>query len=754
MNNKLIIKCNGENIDSRLVGNKAFNINKLISFGINTPETYVINSTVFGKMMEEILKDELWFNNDFLSRSIHLKSKVEFLQKKICDFKLDAKLLKELNHLLLINKGKLFAIRSSSTMEDSLKNSWAGQLKSYLNIKPKNIEKNILKCFSSIYSYEALRYGFLNGYKIEEFRMAVIIQDMVQPITSGVMFSTDPISHNDEVILIEAGYGLGEAVVSGMIDVDSFLLDKKSNFIMESRLAAKTKGLFYSNEENNWKYLDEKQSSKPCLTTKQLKRLGNKAVLIEKLFSFPSDIEWAMTMDNLYILQVRPITTIEKAKERLMVSHQSDLLTQDLVLSGVRKYCHFKKYGLSFEYPYIRYEHSSGDIFYPEYQVNEFENIKIEVEKFSEIADFLESEINNYQIFLNWFKQQTTKSENIAELISTFFNKSLEAVSTIPYFICFEIPLKRELEKLSITIDDIPSSKTEISKASKFLSELREKYKVEIEKIEDDKLTLSKSLEKDLDAFCSEFGYLGMLYFKGDPWRVIDALKMLIANNSIDSRKRTNREISIEAEKLLTISTKFLKLRTLKWEMMCLGCSIFREIFILNYGHLINYETILNYRIKDLLDLTLGNVTIKDFKNENIDFNLKITKDDVLIQSNYNRVSSIKKQVIKKQVYMGIVANKGIVKGIARIVLTPSLVATFNEGDILITKMSTPDFLPILEKASAFVTEIGGITSHAAIISRELGKPCIIGVKNITNQLIDGCLIEVNANEGIINILN
>ena len=104
-------------------------------------------------------------------------------------------------------------------------------------------------------------------------------------------------------------------------------------------------------------------------------------------------------------------------------------------------------------------------------------------------------------------------------------------------------------------------------------------------------------------------------------------------------------------------------------------------------------------------------------------------------------------------IYKGTIANRGIVIGRARVVLSPDSKMTFNEGDILVTKMSTPDFLPILEKASALVTEIGGITSHAAIVSRELGKPCLIGVKDIT-KLIDNLMVEVDCEIGSIRILN
>jgi len=101
----------------------------------------------------------------------------------------------------------------------------------------------------------------------------------------------------------------------------------------------------------------------------------------------------------------------------------------------------------------------------------------------------------------------------------------------------------------------------------------------------------------------------------------------------------------------------------------------------------------------------------------------------------------------------GVVAEPGKVVGNAKIVLTPKEGYKVDNGDILVTKMSTPDFLPIMKKASAFVTDIGGVTSHAAIVSREMHKPCIIGTKNATKILKDGMMVEVDANKGIVKVL-
>ena len=111
------------------------------------------------------------------------------------------------------------------------------------------------------------------------------------------------------------------------------------------------------------------------------------------------------------------------------------------------------------------------------------------------------------------------------------------------------------------------------------------------------------------------------------------------------------------------------------------------------------------------------------------------------------------KQKVEIQEINGQVANLGLKKGIARIVLTTRDFAKMKNNDILVTHMTTPQFIPILKRAAAIVTDEGGITCHAAIVSRELNVPCIIGTKKATAIIRDGQLIEVNANHGVVRIL-
>lgn len=110
-------------------------------------------------------------------------------------------------------------------------------------------------------------------------------------------------------------------------------------------------------------------------------------------------------------------------------------------------------------------------------------------------------------------------------------------------------------------------------------------------------------------------------------------------------------------------------------------------------------------------------------------------------------------KVLRANVLQGLVANKGKVRGKARVLLTPDLIDEFMDGEILVSSMTTPEFLPAMKKALAFVTDEGGITSHAAIVSRELNIPCIVGTKVATEILKTGDLVEVDAEKGVVRKL-
>jgi len=187
-----------------------------------------------------------------------------------------------------------------------------------------------------------------------------------------------------------------------------------------------------------------------------------------------------------------PITTIMKRQKEtilptksnnareVMVSHQSDLLTQDLILTGIFRYCKFTDYGLSFNFPFIRYEHGSGDISYPIWQVEELKQLRLTDKDLERLVKFLEDELSEYRKFLISFRKQITNDKNGLNKIKTYFEKSGKGASTIPYF-AFEMSLYPRLEEEGISPKDIPSAMTDTSLASLELEKIYSKYKRKID---------------------------------------------------------------------------------------------------------------------------------------------------------------------------------------------------------------------------------------------------------------------------------
>ena len=136
-------------------------------------------------------------------------------------------------------------------------------------------------------------------------------------------------------------------------------------------------------------------------------------------------------------------------------------------------------------------------------------------------------------------------------------------------------------------------------------------------------------------------------------------------------------------------------------------------------------------------------------------FTIKQRGDKSVVYTGVKEEDKFKEEIKETDLIKGQVTYPGIVQGKVKIIFNPfDQGKYFNDGDILVTSMTTPDFVPLMKKAKAVITDEGGILCHAAIVSRELAKPCIIGTKNATQILKDGDEIEVNADLGLVKIIN
>jgi pyruvate,water dikinase len=214
------------------------------------------------------------------------------------------------DHLKAPGENKPFAIRSSATAEDLPSASFAGQQDTYLNIiGERSILTHISKCWASLFTERAITYRIQNGFGHRKVQLAVVVQSMVFPSVSGILFTADPLTGNRRISSIDAGFGLGEALVSGLVNADNYkVCDGR---ITDKKIAAKTLAI-YPAETGGTKKQDiayGKQNVQ-ALTDEQIVQLEQIGRRIEKHFGCPQDIEWCLAEGAFYIVQSRPVTTL------------------------------------------------------------------------------------------------------------------------------------------------------------------------------------------------------------------------------------------------------------------------------------------------------------------------------------------------------------------------------------------------------------------------------------------------------------
>lgn len=240
---------------------------------------------------------------------------VEDASEKIQHLILNAQMSKDIADEIIQAHKKLgvefVAVRSSATAEDSASAAWAGQLDSFLNITEKNVVEHVQKCWASLFTPRAIFYRFEQGLHRQKISVAVVIQKMVNSESSGIAFSVHPVTEDRNQLIIEAGLGLGEAIVQGTITPDSYVVEKEPQAILDVNVNTQTKALYRGkNGGVEEKALTENIGNSQVLEGKQILELADLVVQIEKHYGFPVDVEWAREAGTFYITQGRPITTL------------------------------------------------------------------------------------------------------------------------------------------------------------------------------------------------------------------------------------------------------------------------------------------------------------------------------------------------------------------------------------------------------------------------------------------------------------
>ena len=214
------------------------------------------------------------------------------------------------NSVARLGEQAAYAVRSSATAEDLPTASFAGQQDTYLNVVGSEaILLHVSRCWASLFTERAVTYRLRNGFDQRKVHMAVVAQQMAFAQAAGILFTADPVTSNRKVVSVEASFGLGEALVSGLVNADAYRV--RDGEIVEKAVGIKRLGIFASPEGGTRELpIEPGKQEQPALTDEQVLEIARLGRLIESHFGQPQDIEWCLVDEGFQIVQSRPITTL------------------------------------------------------------------------------------------------------------------------------------------------------------------------------------------------------------------------------------------------------------------------------------------------------------------------------------------------------------------------------------------------------------------------------------------------------------
>ena len=300
--------------DAAIAGGKGASLGEMTRAGIPVPPGFVVLSSAFEQFVAESgleVEIDAALDSVKLEQMHTVEGASEKIQALILATETPADIKSEIEKEFRALRCRYVAVRSSATAEDSARAAWAGQLDTFLNTTAETLLENVRRCWASLFTPRAIFYRFekkLGGQKIS---VAVVIQKMVESEISGIAFSVHPVTQDRNQLLIEAAYGLGEAVVSGSITPDSYVVEKNTWLITSVYVADQEREIVrLASGGNEWKPVIESKRNEQKLTREKILELAKLIALIEDHYDFPVDVEWALLNHKFFITQSRPITTL------------------------------------------------------------------------------------------------------------------------------------------------------------------------------------------------------------------------------------------------------------------------------------------------------------------------------------------------------------------------------------------------------------------------------------------------------------
>jgi len=676
--------------DSGTAGGKGASLGELMQVGLSVPDGYVVLANAFDHFLSETdltLKIEIILSNVKKNKMRSIDTASSKIQSLILNETIPEDISDEILSRYIMLGSEYVAVRSSATAEDGADYAWAGLLSTYLNSNRSSLLKHVQSCWASLFTSRAIHYRLANKLKDTHISVAVVIQQMIHSKKSGVAFSVHPVTQNSNQMIIEAGLGLGEAIVSGSVTPDSYIISKNPRNIIEIEINTQSKAIDLSNtsegsEINTILGLDSDTGGMKTLDDSQIFELANLVINIEEHYQYPCDIEWAYTNGSFYIVQARPITTLKN------FDHEAEKYPEYIKIWS-------REYGVQFFYAAlfgltsdILPEKIQNALTISENGMQSLYIEKVEIEKLNKaIKKLYVDDIENLETHLKKFAFTPQEHAGILSLSHQAKNKSITKLITE-----FDWLTVIDVHNEPATVEQLADLVIDLKRESSPLASLSTLSGHEMDRI---KLCRRVTFVKDAR----------------DDYRRRAMRNMLTLYDELANRSNTERQ-----------SLSFLTIEEIR-----------------------------------LLLLEQPQKLLAESKNRREKGFAVTIKNDELIQTSQKKWEKILGSNIDKgglSTIKGTIAETGKATGKVVIVRNTADLRKVKKGMIRCAVTTNPNYTLAMKKSVAFITDEGGITCHAAIIARELSKPCLVGTKNATQLLKDGDEVEVDAFNGTIKIIS
>jgi pyruvate,water dikinase len=306
--------------DIGVAGGKGANLGELLRAGVDVPPGYVVTVEAYRRFLD---------SSGALDRLAPILSTLDpddsaALDRASTEIKsilsgaaMPAEVVADVASAYAAMGGGKVAVRSSATAEDLADASFAGQQSTYLNVDgPEGVVKAVQDCWASLFEPRAIHYRAQSGFDHLSVSIAVVVQQMIESERSGVMFTVNPVTGDQSSMIVEAIYGLGEAVVSGVVTPDMYIVEKSTGAVLDRQISAQEQEFVWrpdaapGEEPNQWLSVPFERRARQKLTDEEITGIAAVGRRIEAHFGRPQDVEWAFADGAFYIVQARPVTAV------------------------------------------------------------------------------------------------------------------------------------------------------------------------------------------------------------------------------------------------------------------------------------------------------------------------------------------------------------------------------------------------------------------------------------------------------------